>query len=75
MTRLHLKQGKSGPREPIVRLGCYRCAARLGVAVRAELLELRIGANLDARGRIVGGNRVWVCARCWARGAFTPMGS
>ena len=75
MTRLTVKEGKRGPQAPRPRVRCDKCEARLGIAVRAELLRLRIGADLDENSRIVGGSVVWVCARCWARGAFTPLGS
>jgi hypothetical protein len=75
VTRFVVKEGKKGPRTPEPRVRCRACEARLGVAVRAELIQLRIGANLNDSGRIVGGSRVWVCGRCWARGEFTPMGN
>ncbi len=74
MPRLRSIPGKSGARKPITRISCPKCAVRLGVTVRAELLQLRIGADLNDRGRIVGGRKVWVCARCWARAEFTPFG-
>ena len=74
MTRLTVKDGERGRRAPRPRVRCPECEARLGIAVRAELLALRIGADLDEKGRIVGGSFVWVCARCWARGGFTPLG-
>ena len=74
MPRLRSIPGKPGAHEPVTRVNCHKCANRLGVTVRAELLQLRIGADLNDEGRIVGGRKVWVCARCWARAEFTPFG-
>ena len=74
MPRLRSIDGKADARKPVTRVSCPKCDDRLGITVRAELVQLRIGADLDANGRVVGGHKVWVCARCWARAEFTPIG-
>ena len=59
MPRLRSIDGKSGAREPVIRVSCHKCSDRFGFDVRAELVQLRIGADLNAAGRIVGGRKVW----------------
>lgn len=48
------------------------CETDLGVRTRF-LTKVRQGAFEDERLRITGGQDVWVCAMCLARGRFTPQ--
>lgn len=66
--------GIEGPREPVERYKCPGCTGRLGVATRAELIEVWIGADIDENGALHGGHKVWACWRCMRAGHFEPAG-
>jgi hypothetical protein len=51
--------------------GCNVCEGDIGVRSKA-LTTVTTNPEVDARGNIVGGTRVKVCAICLARGKFTP---
>jgi len=74
MARLTTHDGKSGPRDPVERVQCPKCNGRLGVEVRAELIEVWIAPDLTEDGKLVGGHKVWVCRRCLARDEWSPFG-
>ena len=47
----------------------------MGVEVRAEMIQVWIGPDMDESGELSGGRKVWVCARCWRRNEWTPFGT
>ena len=51
--------------------GCQVCEADTGV--RSRVLVRAINSpEVDAKGNLVGGRKVLVCAMCLANGKFTP---
>lgn len=53
---------------------CRICEPVNGVRSRM-MTKVRQNATEDARGRISGGNDVWVCALCLLAGRLTPVTS
>jgi hypothetical protein len=72
--RLHLVasgQPKKANREPRLWDGCPTCEIDIGVRSRT-LVSVIQGPEVNAKGKIVGGRKVLVCAMCLARGKHTP---
>lgn len=53
---------------------CRTCEADIGVRTRS-LIKVRDRAFQDQDLKITGGNDVWACAGCLARGRVTPVTS
>jgi len=64
-------QPKKRNREPRLWDGCPTCETDIGVRSRTLVRAVQ-SPEVNARGAIVGGRKVLVCAMCLARGKFTP---